>query len=829
MSVDETLNGSQPVDINQIVENGDKKKSKRKKKSKSRENDSAIVVNEPTSVVKTTVLQNKKIKFDKLEEIEVAPQPEIASDKDSANGNNPNFIQSSTIETVEERIIERERPILRSSPQVLQKKGKELPKNPKVIEFYSDNEDEDDFDFKGLAFDKSSFSKENIRKIKQKAEELLEIRKTLPVFKAKDELIPTLLKNKVNILIGETGSGKSTQIPQFLMPLNSKGIAVTQPRRVAAINLATRVSQEHGCVLGTHVGFSVRFNNATRNDTKLKYLTDGMLLRELMIDPLLSRYSTIIIDEAHERTILTDLLMGFLKSLVTVERKDDPDFRVIIMSATLDAEKFSKFFADAPILFVEGKMYPVERSYVKAPVDDIVDTVVKTLVHLNQGEQKGDVLCFLPGQEEIDKAEAVLNQLAPLLPKEAPRIVPLPLYAALPSAKQAKVFLPVKNHQRKLILATNIAETSVTVPGIKYVVDSGLRKVKVWRHQLGLSTLLTTPISKASATQRSGRAGRESEGKCFRLYTESDYFKLIEQTEPEIVRSDIISPVLMLKRLQVDDILNWHWLENPGQEALIAALQQLYSLQAIDEAGKITDLGEKMTVLPLAPHLSSVLITGHENGCLEPVIDIVSCLSVDNLILNPASDRRDEVNERRRAVCNLGNRYGDLMMMKELFDMYLDMPDSSERKRWCKELDLSFKGFKNVLRVREQLRQYMNNLYSKEGASILAQESEEYDEELGITTSNKPMDVDSILKSFLKGFINNTAIGMPDRSYRTVTTGQLIAIHPSSMVFGKKLDAIMYIEYVYTTRGYARNVSSVQLEWLQEVAPHLLGTRTSIN
>lgn len=664
-------------------------------------------------------------------------------------------------------------------------------KKPKVVEYFSDDE--------------QSAPAKPTESIKTRAKRLLEIRKTLPVYKVKDRLMSQIRNAKVCVLIGETGSGKSTQIPQFLMESSDKAIAVTQPRRVAAINLATRVAEEYGCPCGTQVGYSVRFQNKSSKNTKLKYLTDGMLLREMMINPELPQYSTIVLDEAHERTILTDLLMGFLKEL-SAKR----DLRIIIMSATLDAEKFSHFFNNAPILFVEGKMFPVQRFYLPAPVDDIVDTIVKTCVQLNVSEPEGDILCFLPGQEEIDKAVSLLNRLAPDLPRESPLIVALPLYAALPSQRQVEIFQPVKRHQRKVILATNIAETSLTVPGIRYVVDSGLRKVKVWRHQLGLSTLLTAPVSKASATQRTGRAGREASGKSFRLYTEKDYASLPEQTEPEIVRSDVISPVLMLKKLGVDDLVNWSWLEHPGKEALMSALQNLYALKAIDNSGKITELGNQMAVLPLQPHLATVLISARQAGCLGPVIDIVSCLSVDNLVQNPTHEKREEVNDKRRQLCTLGTRYGDLFMLKEIFDYYNDISDTTERKRWCRDLELSYKGFKNVVRVKKQLQDYMRALFG------------EIEEE-------EKLDIESIIKCFLKGFIGNAAIGMPDRSYRTITTGQLVAIHPSSLLFGQKLDAIMYVEYVFTTRGYGRSVTRLNLEWLEEAAPSTWGTKVSVN
>lgn len=659
----------------------------------------------------------------------------------------------------------------------------------------------------------------SVHQLKRDAKGLLKVRTTLPVYQNRDMILKHLNDNQVTILIGETGSGKSTQIPQFmleeLLKLGGKhhgrGIAVTQPRRVAAISLATRVAQEHGCRVGDRVGYSVRFDNTTSGRTQLKYLTDGMLLRELMTDKHLKDYGVVIIDEAHERTILTDLILGFLKELIHGAR---PDLKVIIMSATLQADKFSGFFSGAPILFVEGRKFHVERRYLRAPCDDIVDGIIRCCVQINQGEQQGDVLCFLPGQEEIDKAVAVLNKISEFIDCSVPRLIAYPLYAALPPSEQTKVFTPLKGFKRKIVLATNIAETSVTIPGVKYVVDSGLRKVKVWRHQLGLATLLTVPISKASASQRTGRAGRESEGKCFRLYGEQDYQKLPLQTEPEIARCDVTSPVLMLKKIGVKDIVNWSWLENPGKDSIVMALQELYQLGALNDSGKITEKGNRMALLPLAPHLSSVLLHAHESQCLLPVVDIVSCLSVENLLLNPLPEQRDEVNERRLSLCTRGAKHGDLIMMKELYDTYTSLGSSTEKQNWCKELCISYRGFKNVAKIRAQLLSYMGKLFSDS--------LDERDDEDGIGAS---IDIPAVLKCFLAGFVKNTAIGMPDRSYRTTTSGETISVHPSSLLFmDKSCPAILYTEYVFTTKGYARNVSRIELSWLQEIATGKLTT-----
>ncbi|CAI8502636.1 unnamed protein product [Hanseniaspora opuntiae] len=480
------------------------------------------------------------------------------------------------------------------------------------------------------------------------------------------------------------------------------------------------------------------------------------------------------------------------------------------MSATLQADRFSKFFNDAPILFVKGRTYPVESFHLSSKDSeeqtDMVESMIRSVIQVNSSEPfGGDILCFLPGQEEIDKAVAILQKISPILKDsyikqklKIPEIVPLPLYAALSPAKQLLVFNKLNSNkfQRKIILSTNIAETSVTIPGVKYVIDSGLRKVKIWRHELGLSTLLTVPVSRASCQQRSGRAGRESEGKCFRLFKENDFVNLPPQSESEIIRCDIFNPLLILKKVGVKDILNWSWLESPGKNAIVIGLEELYSLGALNDSGELTEKGEKMALLPLAPHLSNVLLEAMERNCISAVLDIVACLSVENLLLNPNPDIRDTVNEKRYQSATLGRRHGDLIMLKEFYDIFNGL-DSD----YLKKIDA------NV----EKNEQFKNK-------NKTAAVDDESDDDF-IDTNDKKIDVESILKCFLYGFVKNTAIGMPDRSYRTTTTGEPISIHPSSMMFSKKDNpGIMYTEYVFTSKGFARNVSRIELEWLQEVA-----------
>jgi ATP-dependent RNA helicase DHR2 len=722
---------------------------------------------------------------------------------------------------------------------------------------FLDSEDEDDAallesddDENALARSSISANGGNKRARFDLKNKLFQTRIALPMYQAGEEVVQRIMANDVTVLLGETGSGKSTQLPQLLYAQGNKEepqrIAITQPRRVAAINLATRVSEEMGEVLGQKVGYSVRFqNNSHPRFTHIKYLTDGMLLRELMSSANLDQYSTIILDEAHERTLLTDLLMGLLKRIMKRRNAEGSDnrLRLVVMSATLDAERFSKFFDNADILFVEGKMYPVQRYYLNEPVDDIVDSTIQTVCQVNQSEPTGDILAFLPGQDEIEKVVQRLNDLAPELPKEAPLLVALPLYASLASTAQQRAFepLPGKN-RRKVICATNIAETSLTVPGVRYVIDSGLRKIRVWKPDLGMDTLLTTPISQAAASQRMGRAGREAPGKCFRLFTEETYTSdLPKQTEAEIVRCDVASAILMLKRAGVDDVLGFDWVESPGKRAISAALLKLYGLKALDDEGKITALGNQMALLPVAPQLAAVLLSAQAQGgskLLSTVIDVVACISVEDLLVNPHPEVRDTVNERRRTLFGGGTEWGDLVMLKEMYDMYSSIADVADKKVWCREVCVSYKGMKNVMLVRTQIKNYMrgllgDNLARAKQGQIAADEGEiddDYDDDdddfdLDDLKSNVrgQFDVKGLIKCFLHGYVGNAALGLPDRRYKSILNGQTLNIHPSSMLFGQKLEAIMYLEFVYTTKPYARMVSPIQAEWLHEIAPHLLG------
>lgn len=389
----------------------------------------------------------------------------------------------------------------------------------------------------------------------------------LPVWQAKDDFVKLLADHQTVVLVGETGSGKTTQIAQFIADAgyakNGGTIACTQPRRVAAMSVARRVADEMDVQLGEEVGYSIRFEECSGPKTFVKFLTDGMLLREAMGDSTLARYSVIILDEAHERTLATDVLFGLLKEILPKR----PDLKLVVMSATLEAEKFQEYFLDAPLMRVPGRTFPVEIFYTQQPERDYLEAAVRTVAQVHRCEPPGDVLLFLTGEEEIEDACRRINGEAARMLEEgtAGPIKVVPLYSTLPPHQQQRIFdaapeaaVPGGPPGRKVVVSTNIAETSLTIDGIVYVVDPGFSKQKVYNPRVRVESLLVSPISRASAHQRAGRAGRTRPGKCFRLYTEASFKRdLQEQTYPEILRSNLGSVVLQLKKLGIDDLVSF--------------------------------------------------------------------------------------------------------------------------------------------------------------------------------------------------------------------------------------------------------------------------------
>ncbi|PYI05080.1 P-loop containing nucleoside triphosphate hydrolase protein [Aspergillus sclerotiicarbonarius CBS 121057] len=705
--------------------------------------------------------------------------------------------------------------------------------------------------------------KTNFTPLREKAQALYQLRKNLPIFPHGDEIRGHLRKNDVMLLVGETGSGKSTQIPQFLVNekwcrsvktvvQGSDGvekevpvggcIAITQPRRVAAISLARRVAEEMGTPLGSSspaskVGYSVRFDTSTSPSTQVKFLTEGMLLQEMLRDPWLTKYSAIVVDEVHERGVNVDQVLGFLRNLVTGKRegRGGVPLKVVVMSATADMESLMGFFKegfqgrraikdgvekeskgtngdsasqksedDIAVCHIKGRQFPVKTIYAPEPVHDFVDAALKVIFQIHYKEPcPGDILVFLTGQETVEALENLVNEYATGMDPALPKIQVLPLFAALPQAAQQRVFLPAPPRTRKIILATNIAETSVTVSGVRFVVDCGKAKVKQFRSRLGLDSLLVKPISKSAAIQRKGRAGREAPGQCYRLYTEKNYLDLDEVNTPEILRCDISSALLNMKARGVDDIMGFPFLTRPPREALEKALLQLLSIEALEETGKISAIGMHIAKLPLTPTLGRVLLAASEYGaeCLLDVIDITSSLSVENIFLNTTSEEKKEEAEVARR--DLYRREGDHLTMLSTVQAYA--AENTDRKAWAERHLVSHRAMQSVMDVRRQLTTQCRQ------AKLLPNDTRG-------SSANSVRDPSPvhILKSFLRGFSTNTARLVPDGSYRTVVGNQTVAIHPSSVLFGKKVEAIMYNEFVFTNRSYARGVSAVQMDWVGE-------------
>ena len=586
--------------------------------------------------------------------------------------------------------------------------------------------------------------------LKKKAQALYEIRKNLPIFAHGDEIRKHLRKNDVMLLIGETGSGKSTQIPQFLVneswcrptkttiahddgtqkeALVGGCIAITQPRRVAAISLARRVAEEMGTPLGSSspastVGYSVRFDTSASPSTKVKFLTEGMLLQEMLHDPWLTKYSAIVVDEVHERGVNVDLVMGFLRNLVSGEKKGrgGVPLKAVVMSATADMESLQGFFTEGfhgrqlkdsekeskdgiAVCHIKGRQYPVKTIYSPEPVHDFVDAALKVIFQIHYKEPiPGDILVFLTGQETVESLENLVNEYATGMDPSLPKIQVLPLFAALPQAAQQRVFAPAPPRTRKIILATNIAETSVTVSGVRFVVDCGKAKIKQFRTRLGLDSLLVKPISKSAAIQRKGRAGREAPGQCYRLYTEKDYLALDEVNTPEILRCDLSQSILNMKARGVDNVIEFPFLTRPPREALEKALLQLLSIEALEETGKISAIGSHIAKLPLTPTLGRVLLAASDFGpdCLIDVIDIISCLSVENIFLNTTSEEKKEAAETARR--DLYRREGDHLTMLATVRAYAS--ENTDRKAWAERHLVSHRAMQSVMVSFCQLRVY---------------------------------------------------------------------------------------------------------------------------
>lgn len=634
----------------------------------------------------------------------------------------------------------------------------------------------------------------------------------------RQEFLNKYHSTQILVFVGETGSGKTTQIPQYVVydevpKLTGKLVACTQPRRVAAMSVAQRVADEMDVKLGEEVGYSIRFEDMTGPKTMLKYMTDGMLLREAMHDHEMSRYSCIILDEAHERTLATDILMALLKQIAS--RRSD--LKIIIMSATLDAQKFQRYFNDAPLLAVPGRTHPVEIFYTPEPERDYVEAAIRTVLQIHASEPEGDILLFLTGEDEIEDACRKISLEADELTREvdAGPLVVYPLYGTLPPQQQQRIFdkapgpaRPGGRPGRKCIISTNIAETSLTIDGIVYVVDPGFSKQKIYNPRIRVESLLVSPISKASAQQRAGRAGRTKPGKCFRLYTEKAFKKeLIEQTYPEILRSNLANTVLELKKLGVEDLVHFDLMDPPAPETMMRALEELNYLACLDDDGELTTLGGLASEFPLDPALAVMLISSPEFYCSNEILSITALLSVPQIFVRPAANRKraDEMKS------HFSHPDGDHLTLLNAYHAFKGQSgDSGAAKQWCHEHFLSFRHLSSADNVRAQLKRIM----------------ETHGLELVSTPFEDKNYYTNIRRALLAGFFMQVAMKESHgKVYRTVKDDQAVMIHPST-VLRTEYDWVLYNEFVLTSKQYIRTCTGIRPEWLMvsPFASWLLGS-----
>ncbi|XP_027931004.1 probable pre-mRNA-splicing factor ATP-dependent RNA helicase DEAH5 [Vigna unguiculata] len=619
-----------------------------------------------------------------------------------------------------------------------------------------------------------------------------EQKQSLPIYRLKNELVQAVHDNQVLVVIGETGSGKTTQITQYLAEAGytTQGkIGCTQPRRAAAVSVAKRVAEEFGCRLGEEVGYAIRFEDCTGSDTLIKYMTDGMLLREMLMDETLSRYSVIMLDEAHERTVYTDVLFGLLKLLL----KRRPELRLIVTSATLDAEKFSGYFFNCNIFTIPGRTFPVEILYAKQPESDYLDASLLTVLQIHLTEPEGDILLFLTGQEEIDFACQSLVERMKGLGKNVPELIILPVYSALPSEMQYRIFEPAPPGKRKVVVATNIAEASLTIDGICYVIDPGFAKQNVYNPKQGLDSLVITPISQASAKQRAGRAGRTGPGRCYRLYTESAYRnEMPPTTVPEIQRINLTTTTLNMKAMGITDLLSFDFMDSPSPQALVSAMEQLYSLGALDEEGLLTKLGRKMAEFPLDPPLSKMLLASVDLGCSDEILTIIAMIQTGNIFYRPR-EKQGQADQKR---AKFFQPEGDHLTLLAVYESWKAKNFSGP---WCSENFVQSRSLRRVQDVRKQLLTIM----------------ERYKLDVASAGNN----FTKVTKAITAGFFFRAARKDPQEGYRTLVENQSVYIHPSSALFHRQPDWVIYHELVMTTKEYMREVTAIDPKWLVELAP----------
>lgn len=629
-----------------------------------------------------------------------------------------------------------------------------------------------------------------------KTKSIKEQREFLPVFGCREDLMHVIRENQIVVVVGETGSGKTTQMTQYM---HEEGystfgmIGCTQPRRVAAMSVAKRVSEEMGCDLGKEVGYAIRFEDCTGEDTLIKYMTDGVLLRETLREPDLDMYSCIIMDEAHERSLHTDVLFGILKKVVARRR----DFKLIVTSATLNADKFSNFFGSVPIFHIPGRTFPVEVLYSKTPVEDYVEAAVKQALSVHLSSGPGDILIFLTGQEEIETATYELEHRVATLMSEGtcPPLNVLPIYSQLPSDLQAKIFQDAEDGNRKCVVSTNIAETSLTLDGVMYVIDTGYCKLSVFNPRMGMNALQVFPCAQAAVNQRSGRAGRTGPGTCYRLYTEVAYkHEMLVSTVPEIQRTNLGNVVLLLKSLNVDNLLDFDFMDPPPQENILNSMYSLWILGALDNTGGLTKLGSKMVEFPVDPPLAQMLIKAEESNCSNEMLTVVAMLSVPSVWYRP-KDREEESDSAREKFFVPESDHLTLL------NVYQQWKNNGYRNEWCNKHFIQGKGLKKGREVRAQLTDIMNQ------------------QKIPIVSCGQDWDV--CRRSIAAAYFHQAARLKGVGEYVNARNGMPCHLHPSSALYGLGYtpDYVVYHELIMTSKEYMQCVTAVEPQWLAEFGP----------
>lgn len=513
--------------------------------------------------------------------------------------------------------------------------------------------------------------------------------------------------NQAVVITGDTGCGKSTQLSQMLYEAGyakNGPIVITQPRRIGAVSLAQRVAQEMDVDVGQEVGYQIRFEDVTSSRTKIKYVTDGCLLRECLVHTELQPYSVIVLDEAHERSLQTDILFGVIRRMLAVRK----DLKLIVTSATLDTDKFCKYYFNCPSFHIPGRCFPVEVTHTFKTEKFYVEAAIAKVLEIHTKEKLGHILVFLTGQKQIQHACKLLAKRVDKLYEDGidmPDIAILPVYAALPAHEQQKVFAPAPPDCRKVLISTNICETSLTVDGVVYVVDPGYVKQRQFNPQTGIDALTVVPISRTAAVQRAGRAGRTEAGKCYRLYTKKVFDEvLLAESVPEIQRTNLANTILLLKSMGINNPLSFHFLDKPRDEAIVEALLQLFYLSAISTDGKITSLGKSMSQFPLEPSLSKLLMTANQIGCADEMLSITAMISAENLWIRPAD--KEDLEEAEEKRLKFASKFGDHISLLFVYDSWLEAGCS---KGWCAENYMHDRVLKKAKDVRTQLEEILKN------------------------------------------------------------------------------------------------------------------------